>query len=90
MERTGNRTWNKLAMAAGTASCAEEPLVRDMGCVRLPVRYTGSYRGRMIRSYRDRAVQQLLNRKVRRKFQAIERPLVSGCRSWMLPPRFGI
>ena len=63
----------QLAMAAGTASPRRGTVVADIGCVRLPVRYTGSYRGRMIRSCGDRAVQQLLDRKFRRKFQAIEK-----------------
>jgi hypothetical protein len=80
----------QLAMAVGTATCAAEPLVTDIGCVRFTFRYTGSYRGRMIRSCGDRAVQQLLDRRFRRKFQAIEKALVSGCQSWMLQPRFGI
>jgi len=64
------------AMAAGTASRAEEPLVTDFGCVRLPFRYTGSYRYRgtydpFLR--RQCPVQQLLDRKFRGKFQAIEK-----------------
>ena len=63
----------QLATAAGTASRAKEPLVTDIGRVQLPVRYTGSYRGRMIRSCGDKAAQQLLDRKFSRKFQAIEK-----------------
>jgi hypothetical protein len=82
----------QLAMAAGTASCAEEPLVTDIGCARLRVHYTGSYRGRMIRSCGDRAVQQLLDRKFRRRFQAIGKaarvrlPVLDVA----MQPRFGI
>jgi hypothetical protein len=92
MERTGNRTWNNWPWLREllAANRAEEPLVTDIGCVRLLSVIRGSYRDRMIRSCGDRAVQQLLDREFRRKFQAIEKAARVRLPSWVLQPRFGI
>jgi len=61
-------------LPAGSDKRAEEPPVTDVRRVWLHfVVRVSYYRGRMIRSCRDREVQQLLDRKFSRKFQAIEK-----------------
>src|SRR5580692_6204572 len=73
MERTGNRTWNNWPWRRELLAAPRNRLSQISVAPGCRYRYTGSYRGRMIRSCGDRAVQQLLDRKFRRKFQAIEK-----------------
>ena len=73
MERTGNRTWNNRPWRPELLAAPRNRLSQTSVAFRLPARYTGSYRDRMIRSCGDRVGQQLLDRKFSRKFQAIEK-----------------
>jgi hypothetical protein len=73
MERTGNRTWNNWPWRPELAAAPRNRLSQTsvasgyLSITRVRIE------GRMIRSCCDRAVQQLLDRRFRRRIQAIEK-----------------
>ena len=82
----------QLDTATGTASHTKEPLVTDIGCVRLPAPLYGSYRyrGRMVRFCATGPFSGYWIESLGGSFGPSKKPFVSGCQSWMSQTRLGI